>query len=174
MGQEYFINSQDLENKVRNLLPSQGGAGAGVDLSASTQIVPIVDLTESAEGSNIREDLQKALSFNSVTPFSINNATNQTIINNTGYYRVFGVSNVNADTADSSIFFRLYDGATRKNIWQHIVINTTNANESCLQFDFIVFIEAGHSLEVNSNSAEDFAIGCTRQIATIDGQLVNP
>ena len=52
MGQEFFINSQELETKVRQLLPSQGGAGQGFDLSASTQIVPIIDLTESAEGSN--------------------------------------------------------------------------------------------------------------------------
>lgn len=32
MPQEYFINSQELETKVRQLLPSQGGAGAGFDL----------------------------------------------------------------------------------------------------------------------------------------------
>ena len=29
MGQEYFINSQKLEDKIRQSLPSQGGAGAG-------------------------------------------------------------------------------------------------------------------------------------------------
>jgi len=44
MGQEFFINSQNLENKIRELLPSQGGAGAGFDLTASTQIIPIIDL----------------------------------------------------------------------------------------------------------------------------------
>ena len=62
MAQEFFIKSADLENKVRQLLPSQGGLGAGFDLTASTQIVLIIDLTESAEGSNLRQDLQKALS----------------------------------------------------------------------------------------------------------------
>ena len=62
MGQEYFINSQTLETKVRQLLPSQGGAGAGFDLSASTQIIPVIDVTESAEGSVLRADLQTALS----------------------------------------------------------------------------------------------------------------
>ena len=54
MGQEFFINSEELESKIRQILPSQGGKGAGFDLSASTQIIPIVDLTESAEGSNVR------------------------------------------------------------------------------------------------------------------------
>jgi hypothetical protein len=32
MGQEYFINSQQLESQVRKLLPSQGGIGAGNNL----------------------------------------------------------------------------------------------------------------------------------------------
>jgi len=49
VGQEFFINSATLEAKVRELLPSQGGAGAGFDLSASTQIIPVINLTESAE-----------------------------------------------------------------------------------------------------------------------------
>ena len=73
MGQEFFIKSADLESKIRELLPSQGGLGAGFDLSASTQIVPIVDLTESAEGSNVRADLQTALSFNDITSFDVGN-----------------------------------------------------------------------------------------------------
>ena len=63
MGSEYFINSQELEDKIRQLLPSQGGAGAGFDLSASTQIIPIIDVTPSAEGSQLRVDLQSALSL---------------------------------------------------------------------------------------------------------------
>ena len=77
MGSEYFINSQELEDKIRQLLPSQGGAGAGFDLSASTQIVPVIDLTESAEGSNVREDLQTAFSHSSLTTTKIITATNR-------------------------------------------------------------------------------------------------
>ena len=80
MGQEYFINSQELENKIRQLLPSQGGAGAGFDLSASTQIIPIIDLTEQAEGSSLRADLQTASDF-STTYNNIVNASNTVIVN---------------------------------------------------------------------------------------------
>ena len=68
------------------MLPSQGGLGAGFDLSASTQIVPIVDLTESAEGSQLRSDLQKAVD-NATTETSAVNAT-VTAINTTGFYNV--------------------------------------------------------------------------------------
>ena len=80
MAQEYFINNQTLQSKIDQLLPSQGGAGAGVDLSASTQIIPIVDLTESAEGSNLREDLQKALTIQT-TSATASNATTTAITN---------------------------------------------------------------------------------------------
>ena len=89
MGQEFVIKSTTLEDKINQLLPSQGGAQAGVDLSASTTIIPIVDLTESAEGSVLRQDLQTALSFNKVTSTSATNQT-VTVINTTGYWRVFG------------------------------------------------------------------------------------
>ena len=89
MGQEFVIKSQTLEDKVNQLLPSQGGSAAGVDLSASTTIIPIVDLTESAEGSNLRQDLQTSFSFNSANTFDVNNTTT-TLVNTTGFYRVQG------------------------------------------------------------------------------------
>ena len=63
MAQEFTIKSQDIEDKINQLLPSQGGFGAGVDFSASTMVIPIVDLTETAEGSALRQDLQSAISF---------------------------------------------------------------------------------------------------------------
>ena len=122
MGQEFFINNQELEDKVRQLLPSQGGSGAGFDLSASTQIVPIVDLTESAEGSNLRSDLQSALSH-SISSFEVINTTT-TIISNTGYFRVFGIMSCNGSTnADSAVNISITDGATSKKI-----IDTLSSN----------------------------------------------
>ena len=62
MGQEFVIKSTNLEDKINELLPAQGGYEPGVDLSASTQIIPIVDLTEAASGSILRQDLQVSLS----------------------------------------------------------------------------------------------------------------
>ena len=73
MAQEFTIKSQDIEDKINQLLPSQGGAGAGVDFSASTMVIPIVDLTETAEGSSLRQDLQSSLSHKSITTFDVSN-----------------------------------------------------------------------------------------------------
>jgi hypothetical protein len=173
VGQEFFINSETLESQVRKLLPSQGGAGAGFDLSASTQIIPIIDLTESAEGSNLRSDLQTALSFDQVSSFSVNNGTT-TIISNTGYYRVFGVASLNADTATALGYFILNDGASDKIIWQFFAETSSTAGLDSLQFDFNVFLSAGDILKVVAGSPNSRMIGCTRQIASIDGTLVNP
>ena len=66
MAQEFTIKSKAIEDKVNQLLPTQGGYGAGVDFSASTMVIPVVDLTESAEGGTTRQDLQSALSHGSV------------------------------------------------------------------------------------------------------------
>ena len=172
MGSEYFINNQELEDKVRQLLPSQGGAGAGFDLSASTQIIPIIDLTESAEGSDVREDLQTALSHGSVSSFSIENATT-TVISNTGYFRILGTFNGNNDSANVVGEIKLFDGSTRKTIQYFGNFNKANENSVIVPFDFVVFCKAGDSVEVVA-TVDAFMVGCTRQIATIDGVLVNP
>ena len=113
MGQEFFINSQELETKVRQLLPSQGGAGQGFDLSASTQIVPIIDLTESAEGSNVRQDLQTALSFKTATTFNVSGA-NTVVITTTGYFRIVGTITAMLGTSTASGDIIINDGASDK------------------------------------------------------------
>ena len=170
MGQEFFIKSTLLEDKVRQLLPSQGGAGAGFDLSASTQIIPVVDLTESAEGSNLREDLQKSFSTTSITSFSVSNATNTVLVSSTGYFRVFGVARMYTNKTSS---FNLFDGATSKNIIE-FGIPTAFDFAQTTPFDFIVFLPAGNSLRATTSATTAILTGNTRQIADIDGNLVNP
>ncbi len=168
MGQEFFINSVQLEDKIRTLLPSQGGAGAGVDLSASTQIVPVIDLTESAEGSNLRQDLQTSFGFTGITAFNVNNTTT-TVISSTGYYRVRGNVYI---TGGGFVYINLTDGATTK------ILQRSNADSASQvgnePFDFIVYIKAGESLTVQSNSTNITCNGVYRQIANIDGELNNP
>jgi hypothetical protein len=171
VGSEYFINSQELEDKVRSLLPSQGGAGAGFDLSASTQIIPIIDLTESAEGSNVRADLQTALSFNDVTAFNVENATS-TLVNTTGYFRVFGDLSYKATTGECT--FQLTDGASTKILTRVRQDGTSNSSTAFSSYDFIVFLGAGDSLQAVSSASGAIMFGCTKQIADINGNLTTP
>ena len=176
MGQEYFINSQELQTKIDQLLPSQGGAGAGVDLSASTQIVPIIDLTESAEGSNVRQDLQTALSFADVTSFDVE-ATTTTLINTTGYFRVFGnatVENRSTTTSDNFAIFALTDGVSTKTIYELRISDDTDAAYVSNNFDFVVFLSPGDSLTGQTFNTSAHLIGCTKQIADVNGNLTTP
>tara|TARA_R110000737_G_C14300094_1_gene435794 strand:- start:24 stop:551 length:528 start_codon:yes stop_codon:yes gene_type:complete len=175
VAQEFFINSQGLEDKIRQLLPSQGGAGAGFDLSASTQIIPIIDLTESAEGSGLRQDLQSSLSHGSISSFVVANATT-TIISNTGYWRVFGAISATNIANALLINISISDGSTDKIILDgHVSSRFTNEGAfPTLPFDFIVYLKAGDSLKAISNDANLGLAGCTRQLADIDGVLVNP
>ena len=167
MGQEFFIKSDTLESKVRQLLPSQGGLGAGVDLTASTQIVPIVDLTESAEGSEVRQDLQTALSFKNTTTYNINNTTT-TIISNTGYFRVIGTANL---FGSGNILLKITDGATTKTLTNFFA---STSQFSVTPYSFVIFCSAGDSVEIESTTVNALATGSVRQIADIDGNLINP
>ena len=169
MGSEYFINSQTLKDKVRDLLPSQGGAGAGVDLSASTQIVPIIDLTESAEGANVRQDLQTALSFNDISTFEVQN-TNTNVITTTGYWRVFGANSFNGT---GRILFTLTDASSTSKIFlDHQNQQTITAN--IVPFDFNVFLIAGDLLNIQSFTTNGVCRVSVKQIASLDGSLTTP
>lgn len=173
MGQEYFINSEELQEKIRQLLPSQGGAGAGFDLSASTQIIPIVDLTESAEGSNLRQDLQSSLSLTSITSFNVSNTTS-TLINTTGYYRVFATADFNNSVGGILYNFSLTDGTTTKQIIQPFLQATNPVAAINITHDFIVLLQAGEQLTCLSSNANCIVSGVTRQLADLSGNLTNP
>ena len=174
MGQEFIIKSQNLEDKINQLLPSQGGFQAGVDLSASTTVIPIVDLTETAEGSALRQDLQTSLSLTSVSAHGIQNATT-TVVNTTGYYRVFGCSTIKNTTAELANKWQITDGTTTKVVWACIIAGNSGGTVDYVHenYDFIVFLEAGDSLQGVAASGGNL-FGSTRQVATLAGDLVNP
>lgn len=166
MAQEFTIKSPTIEDKINQLLPSQGGFGAGVDFSASTMVIPIVDLTETAEGSTLRQDLQSALSHDSVTAHNISNTTT-TLQNTPGYWRVFGTSRLEGS---GSVQYKLNDGATTK-----IIRTDSSAGaESPVHVDFIVYLNAGDSVEVTATNANVAFTGCSRQIADNAQNLVSP
>lgn len=167
MGQEFVIKSTTLEDKINQLLPSQGGAQAGVDLSASTTIIPIVDLTESAEGSALRQDLQTSFSLTSVSSFSVSNTTTD-LITTTGYFRVFGNVSLNG-SGDAKI--QITDGTTTKDLF--VCFGSASSLEH-IPFEFNVFMAAGTTLKALSTVSGISVEVITRQIADISGNLVNP
>ena len=173
MGQEFIIKSQALEDKVNQLLPSQGGFQAGVDLSASTTVIPIVDLTESAEGSGLRQDLQRSYSLIATSAFDVNNTTT-TVINTTGYFNIRGTYNGRSSSSLQVCKVNITDGVTTK-VLNSFVAGASSINEYLFkEFNLDVFLQAGDSVTITSPSTIFSITGISRQIADISGNLINP
>jgi len=170
MAQEFVVNSTSIEDKINQLLPSQGGMGAGVDFSASTMIIPIVDLTESAEGSSLRQDLQTASNINTTTATAVNTTT--TVVSTTGYWKCLFTYNLNALGANDAQL-QVTDGITTTTVARYQGTTAMPSSNISGQVDIIVRLRAGESLLIRS-SATSVRVSCSAtQIADIDGNLTN-
>ena len=87
MAQLISITSEALQATIRRLLPSQQGFGE--DLQATNVVTPIIDLTPTAEGSNIPTSMQQALNFDQASTFTGTNTT-LTLATTSAFYRVVG------------------------------------------------------------------------------------
>jgi len=166
------VTSEALQLKLRQLLPSQ--QGFGTDLSASDTIIPIIDLTEAAEGSGVPENLQTAIAFGSQTVFKAENST-ATIANTAGFYRIIGavlMKNRSAGSNEASI--TITDGSTTKSVWQMEFGGDSDPLSAALQLDLIVFLTTGETVSAVSNNGAVRMAGSSRQIATSNGTLVQP
>jgi len=171
MAEEFTIKSEAIESKINQLLPSQGGYQAGVDFSASTMVIPIVDLTETAEGSALRQDLQTAISFTANTAFNVHNQTT-TIINTTGFYRIFGsYYALQSTTSEELNTFKINDGSVDKTILGFALETSSGTANAFTMYDFVVELNAGESLKITSTNTKSRFVGSHRQIADLSGNL---
>jgi hypothetical protein len=166
------ITSEALQSSIRALLPSQ--VGFGDDLHATNLITPIIDLTATAEGSILRSDLQSAIALGSITSYKVSNTTS-TIINTTGFFRIFGnMSSESSTTSSRTGNISITDGISSKKIQDFDFLATNDQSTSFSFYDFIVFVRSGDSVTATTNNAKITLSGCTRQLATLTGALVNP
>jgi hypothetical protein len=172
MAQITSVTSEALQATLRRLLPSQQGFGE--DLQASNVIMPIIDLTPTAEGSVLGINLQTAIAFGSITSINSNNST-VTLANVGGFYRVFGnMSALTSASVRATVDFDISDGISTKEIMSMDVTNTlSTANLISNNVDFVFYLNSGDSASVTTTQNAIFA-GSVRQIADISGNLVNP
>lgn len=165
------VTSEALQLKLRQLLPSQ--QGFGTDLSASDTIIPVIDLTASAEGSDVRADLQVALAFGSITAIEADNAT-VVIANSPGFYRIFGIVSMIESTV-TQVTFTMTDGSATKNLMKFRTFGTGGASSSQIEpLDFNVYLSTGESISVAAIGTYSRFSGSVRQIADNNGTLVQP
>ena len=163
------VNSEALQEQIRNLLPSQNGFGS--ELQATNVITPIIDLTRTAEGSGLPVSLQQALAFGSITSFFARNNT-QTIASSPGFYRIFGAYSVSTSATAPAADINMTDGLSTKTVIGFV--RSANGGSQGGVYDFVVFLAPGESISATTNDTSVTIEGCSRQIATGDGTLVNP
>ena len=166
------ITSESLEAAYRALTPSQSGFTQ--DLMASNTIIPVLDLTASASGSSTPEYLQTAIAFGSQTAFNVINTTT-TLANTAGFWRIFGVATVfHSASVNRAAKFQMSDGLSTKIVWEVDTIGGATNNYVAVPFDFTVFLASGESISAKSDSTVDVLAGSYRQVADVNGALVNP
>ena len=171
MAQITSITSEALQATIRRLLPSQQGFGE--DLQAQNVIVPVIDLTPTAEGTALPQYLQEALNFVGATAFS-SDGSDETIANVAGFWRVTAVAACFSSTAENKLSrLRISDGSTTKTIWQLTTPDNASNQLVSESVDFVIYLRPTDSIIASSGSTGTF-VGSVRQVADNNGNLIVP
>lgn len=172
MAQIVPIVSEALEAAIRRLLPSQRGFGE--DLQAQNVIVPVIDITPAAEGTQLASYLQQANSYTDAITFNVSN-TNTTVTATPGFYRIAGAF-VGHTSTTSAVEgkIQLDLGGTKKVLFDYGFRAINTETSAIIPFDHVIFVEPGVGLEVNTNIGIASMIGNARQIADVYGNLKVP
>lgn len=168
------VTDESLEKRFRDTFRSQGGAELVNDLYAQGVIVPVVDFTAAATGDVLGENLQTAWDFS--TGFNrITASGTTTLINNAGFWQI--ELNASAQSTGSPVIgtIQITDGLTSKKVWEWYVEDSGSAVNVPGAFDqrFVVYLRSGDSLTATGDAQMTMSIWY-RQIATLNGDLVNP
>ena len=168
------LTDEALEKKFRDTFKSQGGAELVDDLYAQGVIVPIVDFTAAAQGSELRSDLQSA--WDAGTGLDTIANANQVLVSTPGFWKVDLVASIlfsSGATRNCRVF--IDDGTTETNVWKTSSASTAADDVTSTTEDtFTVFLRSGDSLKAASNNSLAILNVWYRQIADVSGNLVNP
>ena len=167
------VTDESLEKRFRDTFRSQGGAELVDDLYASGVIVPVVDFTAAAEGSGLAQNLQTAYDF-ATTTTSVSGAASD-IITNAGFWQVQANISASAGAGGPHVAqIRISDGLSTKVIWQISEVGTPGEPIGLSAFPIVVFVRSGDTVSIRSSDASMILDASYRQIATLNGDLVNP
>lgn len=171
MAQITSVTSEALQKQIRDLLPSQQGFGE--DLQASNVIQPIIDLTAAAQGTTTPQNMQTAIAFGSSTGFQAA-ATTVALANTPGFWQITGTASAmaaNGGVCESKI--EVSDGLSSKVVWKLGVAGNGGAQGASVELNLVIFLRSGDSISA-STLGGGYLTGSYRQIADVNGNLVNP
>ena len=167
----FQFRKEAIEEDLNSNFPSQGQGNPPLYYSLSEVVVPTYSINNAAEGTSLPEMLQTAWDFS--TGLTTTSNTTDTIINNTGFWRVrswiYG-SLDNTATIDLSIT----NGLTSKNLWKITTQFVSGSIRDIEVLDTVIFLKAGESVTQTTTTANSNIASAYRQIATVNGDLVNP
>jgi hypothetical protein len=112
------------------------------------------------------------VAFGSQTAFDLSNATT-TLINNTGFWQIRGAIVTSSETTNNpNVAINITDGLTTKQIYELRDFNS-GADSMVVDYQEVVFLRTGESLSAAVSAYAAF-MGSYRQIADVNGNLVNP
>jgi hypothetical protein len=113
------------------------------------------------------------LAFGSQTAFSATNATD-VIANSPGFYKITGIFSIGVIGSAATAKIQMSDGLSTKDILLAAAKAQTAENQNTFFFDITVFLAAGESISAIASSQDITIAGSSRQIADVNGTLVNP
>lgn len=168
------VTDEALEKKFRDTFKSQGGAELVDDLYAQGVIVPIVDFTAAAQGSELRSDLQSAFDFATGSE-SVSNTT-KTLISTPGFWTVFASISRTSDATNCLARLEIDDGLSAKTVYEikFAAESASGVGGFAINYANVVFLRSGDSLK-GITDVGSVKLGVSyRQIADVYGNLVNP
>ena len=170
-GYNSRITDETLEKKFRDSFRSQGGAELVDDLYASGVIVPIIDFSDAALGSVLRQDLQTAWDF-ATTYSGLNGAATANIVTTTGFWQVDLTTSYNSGHASAPRIY-LSDGSSTATVWSGSALGSGSGAAIGFEAKFVVFLRSGDTLVAQSYTSQSLDTW-VRQIADISGNITNP
>jgi len=169
----FQFRKEAIEEDLNNNFPSQGQGNPPLYYSLSEVVVPTYSINNVAEGTSLPESLQQAWDFSTGTFSATNTTTSQAVT--PGFYKVivtFACEIVPGGNQTGA--FQINDGLGSKTIFQFNDPFSSNAEYITTSFEGIVFARSGDSFRAQSNNNDLLTTVTYRQIATVNGDLVNP
>jgi len=170
----FQFRKEAIEEDLNTNFPSQGQGNPPLYYSLSEVVVPTYSINSVAEGSGLPQNLQTAWDFS--TGHSTVANTTTTIISNTGFWLLDVNCSIIDGAAARSANINITDGLGSKIIWEVNIAGTglTGSYSTVTENKFVVFVRSGDSIRVTTDNAAIIADVWYRQIATVNGTLVNP
>lgn len=170
----FQFRKEAIEENLNSNFPSQGQGNPPLYYSLSDVVVPTYSINQVAEGSALPQNLQTAWDFSTGQNKVANSIVN--IVTTPGFWQVdLNASLLFSNVTTRSVELQIRDGVSNKSIWK-FESQLTGADDvtSVADASLIVFLRSGDTLRGVSNNSLAIMNVWYRQVATLNGTLVNP